>query len=78
MQYDRVWGYIESGKREGARVLIGGEKRKTPGYYVDATSAVNPFRRIILYLTCFSASVFADIRPDMKIVRRIDLVTLSN
>ena len=37
-QYDRVWSYIESGKREGARVLLGGEKRKEKGYWVDATS----------------------------------------
>ena len=37
-QYDRVWGYIESGKKEGAKVIVGGEKRTTPGYWVDATS----------------------------------------
>ena len=37
-QYDRVWGYIESGKAEGAQVLIGGEKRNSKGYYVDPTS----------------------------------------
>ncbi len=38
-QYDRVWSYIESGKKEGARVIVGGEKRTTPGYWVDATSS---------------------------------------
>ncbi len=38
-QYDRVWSYIESGKKEGARVIVGGERRITPGYWVDATSA---------------------------------------
>ena len=38
-QYDRVWSYIESGKKEGAKVVVGGEKRTTPGYWVDATSA---------------------------------------
>ena len=37
-QYDRVWSYIESGKQEGARALVGGERRTTPGYWVDATS----------------------------------------
>ncbi|KAI0049622.1 NAD-aldehyde dehydrogenase [Auriscalpium vulgare] len=36
-QYDRVWNYIEAGKKAGARVVCGGEKRSTPGYYVDAT-----------------------------------------
>ena len=38
-QYDRVWSYIESGKKEGAKLIVGGEKRTTPGYWVDATSA---------------------------------------
>jgi len=37
-QYDRVWNYIESGKNEGAKCILGGEKRTTPGYWVDATS----------------------------------------
>jgi acyl-CoA reductase-like NAD-dependent aldehyde dehydrogenase len=37
-QYDRVWSYIESGKQDGARVLVGGDRRTTPGYWVDATS----------------------------------------
>lgn len=37
-QYDRVWGYIESGKQEGAQVALGGVKRSTNGYYVDPTS----------------------------------------
>ncbi|KAF8529070.1 aldehyde dehydrogenase domain-containing protein [Hysterangium stoloniferum] len=35
LQYDRVWGYIESGKKEGATVLVGGEKRQGKGYFVD-------------------------------------------
>ncbi|KAI9507718.1 NAD-aldehyde dehydrogenase [Russula earlei] len=36
-QYDRVWNYIELGKKEGANCIVGGEKRTTPGYWVDAT-----------------------------------------
>ncbi|KAI0069084.1 NAD-aldehyde dehydrogenase [Artomyces pyxidatus] len=48
-QYDRVWNYIDSGKKEGARVVIGGEKRSTPGYYVDATifADVTPNMKIV-------------------------------
>jgi aldehyde dehydrogenase (NAD+) len=37
-QYDRVWSYIESGKKEGAKVIVGGERRQAPGYWVDPTS----------------------------------------
>lgn len=39
-QYDRVWSYIESGKKQGARIIVGGERRTTPGYWVDATSSL--------------------------------------
>ena len=37
-QFERVWGYIEAGKQEGARVALGGEKRSGKGYFVDPTS----------------------------------------
>ncbi|TDL29623.1 aldehyde dehydrogenase [Rickenella mellea] len=49
-QFDRVWGYISSGISDGAKVVLGGEKRPAKGYWVDAT-------------------IFTDIKPDMKIVR---------
>lgn len=37
-QYDRVWGYIEAGKSEGAKAILGGQKRQGKGYWVDPTS----------------------------------------
>ena len=40
-QYDRVWGYIESGKAQGAKVVLGGEKRTSKGYWVDPTSMLS-------------------------------------
>ncbi|KAJ4466503.1 aldehyde dehydrogenase domain-containing protein [Lentinula aciculospora] len=36
-QFDRVWGYIDAGKAEGAKVVLGGERRNTKGYFVDPT-----------------------------------------
>jgi acyl-CoA reductase-like NAD-dependent aldehyde dehydrogenase len=53
-QMERVLGYIESGKQEGARVVTGGERdvegEKARGFYVKPT-------------------VFAEVRPEMKIAR---------
>jgi aldehyde dehydrogenase (NAD+) len=53
-QMERVLGYIESGKQEGAKVLAGGERDvegdKAKGFYIKPT-------------------VFADVRPEMKIAR---------
>lgn len=37
-QYDRVWGYIEAGKQEGAKAILGGVKRSGKGFYADPTS----------------------------------------
>jgi aldehyde dehydrogenase (NAD+) len=37
-QYERVTGYIESGKKEGAKAVCGGEKWKGKGYFIEPTS----------------------------------------
>jgi aldehyde dehydrogenase (NAD+) len=53
-QMDRVLDYIECGKREGARLLTGGERdtegEKAKGYFVKPT-------------------IFADVAPEMRIAR---------
>jgi len=48
-QYDRVWGYIEAGKEEGAQVLVGGQKRAGAGYFVEPTvfTDIKPDMRIV-------------------------------
>jgi aldehyde dehydrogenase (NAD+) len=38
VQYDKVWGFIETGKKEGAKVRLGGQKRTGKGFFVDPTS----------------------------------------
>jgi aldehyde dehydrogenase (NAD+) len=52
-QYDRVTGYIEEGRRGGARLALGGGRPSVPvagGYYVEPT-------------------IFVDVTPDMRIAR---------
>ena len=53
-QMDRILDYIESGKREGARLVTGGERDtegdKAKGFFVKPT-------------------VFAEVRPEMRIAR---------
>ncbi|MEI5997460.1 betaine-aldehyde dehydrogenase [Paraburkholderia bengalensis] len=53
-QLDKVLGYIDSGKREGARLVTGGAR------IVDGDFALGQF---------VQPTVFADCRDDMKIVR---------
>jgi phenylacetaldehyde dehydrogenase len=40
-QYDRVMGYIEAGKRDGASVAVGGDSPSSKGYYVNPTILVD-------------------------------------
>jgi aldehyde dehydrogenase (NAD+) len=37
IQFDRIMNYIESGKKEGATLLIGGERHGKEGYFVQPT-----------------------------------------
>ncbi|KAG2077513.1 aldehyde dehydrogenase [Suillus decipiens] len=36
-QFDKVWGYIESGQAQGAKVALGAQKRPGKGFFVDPT-----------------------------------------
>ncbi len=40
-QMDRVMGYIEAGKREGASVALGGDSAAANGYYVNPTVLID-------------------------------------
>lgn len=48
-QFDRVMGYIEAGKRDGASVLLGGDSPGGDGYYVNPTilTDVNPQMSVV-------------------------------
>jgi aldehyde dehydrogenase (NAD+) len=49
VQFDRVWGYIDAGRAEGAKVALGGERRDTKGYFVDPTifTDITPEMKIV-------------------------------
>ena len=48
-QHERVMGYIEAGKRDGASVLMGGDAPSSDGYYVNPTilTDVNPQMSVV-------------------------------
>ncbi|MBO9519809.1 MAG: aldehyde dehydrogenase family protein [Porphyrobacter sp.] len=41
VQLDRVTGYIESGRQEGATVMVGGGRKDGPGWFVEPTVLVD-------------------------------------
>jgi aldehyde dehydrogenase (NAD+) len=36
-QYDRIMNYVECGKAEGAKIISGGERHGTTGYFIQPT-----------------------------------------
>lgn len=36
-QADRIMSYVDAGKKEGAKLLTGGNRWKSPGYYIEPT-----------------------------------------
>jgi len=40
-QQERVLGYIESGRKDGAKVVVGGDAPSSPGYFVKPTVLAN-------------------------------------
>ncbi|CAO3592383.1 unnamed protein product [Absidia cylindrospora] len=49
LQYDRIMGYIESGKSEGAKVYLGGARHGDKGYFIQPTvfTDVTPKMKIV-------------------------------
>ncbi|ORZ15064.1 aldehyde dehydrogenase domain-containing protein [Absidia repens] len=49
LQYDRIMGYIESGKDEGAKVYLGGARHGDKGYFIQPTvfTDVTPKMKIV-------------------------------
>lgn len=49
VQYDRIMGYIKSGKEDGAKVEVGGERHGDKGYFIQPTifSDVKPDMKIM-------------------------------
>jgi aldehyde dehydrogenase (NAD+) len=73
-QYDRVWGYIESGKKEGAQAILGGVKRTTKGYYVDPTI----FTNITPDMTIVKEEIFGPVLCVGVFITEEEAITLAN
>ena len=50
IQFDKVLGLIDLGRKEGAKLLTGGKRVGTKGYFIEPT--VYAFLIPILHLSC--------------------------
>jgi len=66
IQFDKVLGYIESGKKDGAKVLCGGSKSADKGYFVQPTV----FADVTDSMTIAKEEIFG---PVMSLIKFRDL-----
>ncbi|KDN48841.1 indole-3-acetaldehyde dehydrogenase [Tilletiaria anomala UBC 951] len=74
LQFDRVMGYIQQGKADGAKVLTGGERHGTEGYFVQPTvfTDVNPDSKIS------REEIFGPVVVVHKFKDQQDLIRIAN
>ncbi len=73
-QLQRVLGYIESGRREGADLLTGGARVDRPGYYVEATV----FDRVEPDATIAREEIFGPVLAVLRFDDEDEAVALGN
>ncbi|KAI6042822.1 aldehyde dehydrogenase [Pisolithus marmoratus] len=72
IQYDRVMEYIESGKKDGAKVHIGGERHGNEGYFIQPTIFLDtkPDMRIVKEEIFGPVSVVIKFKDEEDVVRQ--------
>ncbi|KAJ6526804.1 aldehyde dehydrogenase [Mycena capillaripes] len=74
VQYDRIMGYIESGKESGATVHIGGDRHGTEGFFIQPTifTDVTPEMKIV------KEEIFGPVAAVMKFKTEEEVIEAAN
>jgi aldehyde dehydrogenase (NAD+) len=74
LQFDRIMGYIKSGKEEGATVLTGGDRHGDKGYFIQPTifSDVKPDMKIM------REEIFGPVAAIAKFKDEEEVIALGN
>jgi len=74
IQYDRIMGYIDSGKQEGATVHMGGDRHGTEGYFINPTifTDVKPEMKIV------KEEIFGPVGVIIKFENAEDVIRQAN
>jgi len=72
LQYDRIMGYIESGKADGATVHTGGKRHGTEGYYIEPTIFTNtsPDMKIVREEIFGPVGVLVKFKTEEEVIRQ--------
>jgi aldehyde dehydrogenase (NAD+) len=74
LQFDRVLGYIETGKKEGARVVAGGARHGDKGYYIQPTV----FADVQDNMTIAKEEIFGPVMSILKFKTVDEVITRAN
>lgn len=74
LQYDRIMSYIDEGKKEGAKVEIGGERHGKEGYFVQPTI----FSNVSEDMKIMQEEIFGPVCSIAKFKTEEDAIRLGN
>lgn len=74
LQYDRIMGYIKSGKEEGATVVTGGERHGDKGYFIQPTI----FSDVSQDMKIMQEEIFGPVCAIAKFSTEEDAIRLGN
>ncbi|KAK4213221.1 aldehyde dehydrogenase domain-containing protein [Rhypophila decipiens] len=74
LQYDRIMGYIETGKKEGATVATGGARHGDKGYFIQPTI----FTDVTNKMTIMQEEIFGPVCAIAKFKDEEEVIELGN
>ncbi|KAL9088469.1 MAG: hypothetical protein Q9165_006193 [Trypethelium subeluteriae] len=74
LQFDRIMGYIDAGKKEGAKVEIGGERKGDNGYFIEPTI----FSNVTEDMKIMQEEIFGPVCSISKFSTKEDAIRLGN
>ncbi|KAL0959104.1 hypothetical protein HGRIS_014401 [Hohenbuehelia grisea] len=74
IQFDRVMGYIDSGKNDGANVLVGGERLGSEGYFIQPTV----FTECKADMKIIKEEIFGPVAAIIKFKDEADVIEQAN
>ncbi|KAI1389010.1 aldehyde dehydrogenase [Hypoxylon trugodes] len=74
LQYDRIMGYIEEGKKEGATIAVGGERHGNKGYFIQPTI----FTNVTSKMKIMQEEIFGPVVAVAKFKTEEDVIQMGN
>jgi len=74
LQYDRIMGYIEAGKKEGATVVTGGERHGEKGFFIQPTI----FSNVTEDMKIMQEEIFGPVCSIAKFDTEAEIIKVAN